>query len=240
MAWGGAICYMIQIYMDFSGYSDMAIGIGQMLGFKLPENFNEPYTALSISDFWRRWHMSLSSWFRDYLYIPLGGSHCSTVKWIRNVLIVWLCTGLWHGAATNFLLWGVYFGIILIIEKLILTKVSVKFSRSISHFYVLVILLFGWVLFRADGLYSAWDYLNEMFNFNTPLLLIRLKQLDLLYLYPFGLVGVFLCTPYAKKLYLWLDDNHGLILDLFLIITLGLSIILMINNSYNPFIYFNF
>lgn len=129
--WLYAIALMIQIYFDFSGYSDMAIGLGKMLGFDFPENFNYPYIATSITDFWRRWHISLSSWFRDYIYIPLGGNRVSKLKWIRNIIIVWMLTGLWHGAEWNFVIWGLYFGVLLIIEKVFFVKVATKNTKMV-------------------------------------------------------------------------------------------------------------
>ena len=159
--WLYAIALMIQIYFDFSGYSDMAIGLGKMLGFDFPENFNYPYIATSITDFWRRWHISLSSWFRDYIYIPLGGNRVSKLKWIRNIIIVWMLTGLWHGAEWNFVIWGLYFGVLLIIEKVFLLKWLQKIPKVISRIYTLFIVMISFIIFNGEGISTILEaYLN--------------------------------------------------------------------------------
>ena len=145
--WILAICYMLQIYFDFSGYSDIAIGLGKMIGFKFPENFNYPYVATSITDFWRRWHITLSTWFKDYVYIPLGGNRTGTGKTIRNILIVWILTGLWHGASWNFVVWGLYFGVILIIEKFLLKKYLDKLPLFFKKVYTLFIVMISFIIF---------------------------------------------------------------------------------------------
>ena len=151
-AWLGAICYAFQIYFDFAGYSDMAIGLGKMLGFTFPKNFNYPYTAKSITDFWRRWHISLSSWFREYVYIPLGGNRVPVLKHLRNILVVWLLTGFWHGAAWNFLFWGLYYGLLLLLEKYVTGKTLAKLPGIIQHLVTLVLVLIGWVFFFSGSL----------------------------------------------------------------------------------------
>ena len=150
--WLGVLAYTLQIYFDFSGYSDMAIGLGKMFGFHFLENFNYPYIAKSITDFWRRWHISLSSWFRDYIYIPLGGNRVSKLKWIRNICVVWLLTGLWHGASWNFVLWGAYFAIILLIEKIFLLKFIEKSPKIIQWLYAIFLIMLGWVIFRCESM----------------------------------------------------------------------------------------
>lgn len=163
-AWLGAFAYMFQIYFDFSGYSDMAIGLGKMLGFEFNMNFNYPYVSKSITEFWRRWHISLSSWFRDYVYIPLGGNRVSKIKHIRNLLIVWFLTGLWHGAAWNFVAWGLYYGVILIIEKYLLSPVLDRLPDVVRHIYSIVLVVIGWVLFFSSSFGQAADYIRVMFG----------------------------------------------------------------------------
>ena len=169
--WLYAIALMIQIYFDFSGYSDMAIGLGKMLGFDFPENFNYPYIATSITDFWRRWHISLSSWFRDYIYIPLGGNRVSKLKWIRNIIIVWMLTGLWHGAEWNFVIWGLYFGVLLIIEKLFLLKWLQKIPKVISRIYTLFIVMISFIIFNGEGISTILENIGGLFKFvSIPLI----------------------------------------------------------------------
>ncbi|MBQ1264496.1 MAG: MBOAT family protein [Oscillospiraceae bacterium] len=163
MAWMGAVCYAWQIYFDFAGYTDMAIGVGQMFGMRLSENFNDPYMAQSVTDFWRRWHMTLSRWFRDYVYIPLGGNRKGKARQILNLLIVWLLTGLWHGASWNFVLWGLFFAVALIAEKLFLQNLLEKLPRAVRHIYALFCILIGWVIFRSSDLASVGMYLRAMF-----------------------------------------------------------------------------
>ena len=163
-AWLGAFAYMFQIYFDFSGYSDMAIGLGKMFGFEFNMNFNYPYVSKSITEFWRRWHISLSSWFRDYVYIPLGGNRVSKIKHIRNLLIVWFLTGLWHGAAWNFVAWGLYYGVILIIEKYLLSPVLDRLPDIVRHIYSIVLVVIGWVLFFSSSFGQAADYIRVMFG----------------------------------------------------------------------------
>ena len=163
-AWLGAAAYAFEIYFDFSGYTDMAIGIGAMLGVRLPENFDHPYTAQSITDFWRRWHISLSRWFRDYLYIPLGGNRRGTARQMCNLLIVWLATGLWHGFTANFVIWGLWFAVLLILEKLFFGKVLEKLPRALRSVYTLAAVVLSWVFFRTGDLPAALRYLGMMFG----------------------------------------------------------------------------
>lgn len=163
--WLVALAYAMQIYFDFSGYSDMAIGLGALLGFHFPENFDYPYVSKSITEFWRRWHMTLGGWFRDYVYIPLGGSRVSFVKWVRNVFAVWFLSGLWHGASWNFVLWGVYFGMILAMEKLFLKKWLKRLPVILQHLYAIVLVVISFVIFRIENLEEAFAYLAGMFGF---------------------------------------------------------------------------
>ena len=232
MSWFGALAYTLQIYFDFSGYSDMAIGLGLMFGFHFEENFNYPYLASSVSDFWHRWHISLSTWFRDYVYIPLGGSRVSSSKWLRNIFVVWLLTGIWHGANWTFILWGLIYFVILIIERD--TKIIAKLG-AFSHVYTLLIVIFSWVLFRSVSISAAANYLASMFGLNGNAFCdlgfieyIRSTWLVLI----FALIGVF---PVVKII-----RRNALIESLWLIIVFILSFIEVISASYNPFIYFNF
>lgn len=166
LAWTGAVCYTFQIYFDFSGYSDMAIGLGRMLGFTFPENFNYPYTCSSITDFWRRWHMTLGSWFREYVYIPLGGNQRGMAVQLRNIFIVWMLTGLWHGAAWTFVCWGLYYGLILMLEKLFLLRWLDKLPGWLHHVYTLPVIVIGWVIFASDDFNMTGKLLSAMFGLN--------------------------------------------------------------------------
>ena len=163
-AWLGVIAYGFQIYFDFSGYSDMAIGLGRMLGFRFLENFNYPFLADSITDFWRRWHISMGTWFRDYVYIPLGGNKGGLVKQLRNIAIVWLLTGFWHGASWNFVLWGVYFGVLLVLEKLFLLKLLKKLPAVLRHVYALLLITLSWTLFAFTDISAGFAWLGSMFS----------------------------------------------------------------------------
>jgi len=166
VAWLGIICFTLQIYFDFSGYTDMAVGLGKTFGFQFPENFNYPYVSQSVQEFWRRWHITLSSWFRDYLYIPLGGNRCSPAKHYRNLLIVFLLCGFWHGASWNFIVWGLWYGFFLILETLECGRLLKTAWRPLRHFYALGVIVIGWVLFRADSLFHALQYLKAMSGFS--------------------------------------------------------------------------
>ena len=163
-AWMGAVAYSLQLYFDFSGYTDMALGLGRVFGFRLPENFNYPYCAQSASEFWRRWHITLSRWFRDYVYIPLGGNRCSKIRQIANLLLVWMLTGLWHGSAWNFVLWGLYYALLLMGERFLWGKVLDKLPVVVRHIYALVLIVVGWVLFRAVSLEQVGEMLSAMFG----------------------------------------------------------------------------
>lgn len=165
LAWLGAIAYTLQLYFDFSGYTDMALGLGRVFGFRLPENFNYPYIARSASEFWRRWHMTLSFWFRDYVYIPLGGNRCSKGRQVVNLLVVWLLTGLWHGSAWNFVLWGLYYAVLLMGERFLWGRALDKLPNPLRHVYALVLITVGWVLFRSSGLEQVGEMVSAMFGF---------------------------------------------------------------------------
>lgn len=244
--WVLGISYMLQIYFDFSGYSDIAIGIGRMIGFKFPENFNYPYIANSVTDFWRRWHMTLSSWFRDYVYIPLGGNRVSTLKHIRNILVVWMLTGLWHGASWNFIIWGIYFGVILIIEKYCLNKVLEKLPRVIRNIYAMFIVMISFIIFSSDDISSALVAIKGLFSFSS---LKFSNDFIIYYIRSYGVIligGLVLCTPLIKNVINKLRENKILnyIINIFEIIILVLILVvitsMLIDSSYNPFLYFRF
>ncbi len=240
--WLYGIANMLQIYFDFSGYSDMAIGLGKMFGFEFLENFNYPYIATSIRDFWKRWHISLSSWFRDYIYIPLGGSRVSKLKWIRNILIVWCLTGLWHGAQWNFIFWGLYFGILLIIEKVFLEKFLRKVPKFISRIYTLIIVMISFIIFSGESLAQIMQNINGLIGIKTNFLATP----ESIYYFKSYLViiilGVIGATPLMKKL----GNNEKLhkvinILEpICLLVILVASTSYIIDGSFNPFLYFRF
>ena len=246
VAWVGIICYSFQIYFDFSGYSDMAIGLGRMLGFRILENFNYPYISKSIKEFWRRWHISLSSWFRDYLYIPLGGNRKGRGRTYLNLFIVFFITGLWHGSSWNFIVWGLFHGLFLVFERLGLDKVLDKLWKPIQHIYTLLIALVGWVFFRADDLPTALDYLGTMFIFNVDTTVNFGTFVNFEFVFYF-IVACLLSTPFYLNLtnkYITAErTNYTLALNVHRVMLVGLLIITIIfvsSSSYNPFIYFRF
>lgn len=243
-AWVGVICYALQIYFDFSGYSDMAIGMGHMLGFDFLENFNYPYVSCSVQEFWRRWHISLSSWFRDYLYIPLGGNRRGKVRTYINLIIVFACTGLWHGASFSFIVWGLWHGLFLVIERLGFKKVLDKLPKFIGWIYTMLVVLVGWVFFRADTLSAAMKYLGEMFSFSGGVA-NGMAQFDNLS-FIITVIAIILCTPVYQFLKGKLEKTEvgkkaafviGAVLATGLFI---LSVIFLTGSGYNPFIYFRF
>ena len=244
--WIFAISYMLQIYFDFSGYSDIAIGLGRMFGFHFLENFNYPYMATSITDFWRRWHISLSSWFRDYIYIPLGGNRKGVKKQIRNILIVWLLTGLWHGANYTFIVWGLLFGIMLIIEKFILGKYLKNTPYIIKRIYTLFIVLISFVIFKSDNINDAFNIIKGLFGFNTKVFSNSFTIYYLKSYFIILLLGIILSTPLLSNIITRLRKNNVLnkIINLFepllIILILVLVTACLIDNSYNPFLYFRF
>lgn len=239
----GLISYTLQIYFDFSGYSDMAIGLGKMFGFNFLENFNYPYISKSITDFWRRWHISLSSWFRDYIYIPLGGNRVSKIKWIRNIFAVWFLTGLWHGASWNYVIWGLYFGIILLLEKLLINKILNKLPNIIKWIYAFTLINIGWLIFRIEDVVILKDVFINLVTFKDSYFLefIRLNY-NLINNFIYIILGLIFMFPIFKKIIEKYKDNllFNFIYDILLIFILGLSVCYLISNSYNPFIYFRF
>ena len=239
-AWIGALAYTFQIYFDFSGYSDMAIGLGEMLGFRFMENFDHPYAAESVTDFWRRWHISLSTWFREYVYIPLGGNRVSTGRHIRNILIVWLLTGLWHGASWNFILWGLYYGLLLLFEKYVWSRVNTP--RVLNRILTMLLVVIGWVIFSSDTLPQIFTTLGAMFGG------ARLGFIDSHALYYLSTnwvlfaLCVFCSLPYVKTLYDALIRRKigRIVLIAAAVLLLIVSTAFMVSQSYNPFLYFRF
>jgi len=240
-AWLGALAFTFQIYFDFSGYTDMAIGLGRMFGFVLPENFNMPYSSQSASEFWRRWHMTLGRWFRDYLYIPLGGNRCSTIKMVRNLAVVWVLTGFWHGSSWNFAAWGAYWGLLIICEKIFLQHWLEKIPAFFRWLYAFLAAVVGWVFFSYTDMSKACGMVAAMFGFSGGK--------DALGLYtlttgaPILLLAALFCTPYPAKLLHWLDRKGkiGLVLrSAGMTVLFLLSVAALVNHSYNPFLYFRF
>lgn len=246
-AWMGLAAYTFQIYFDFSAYSDMAIGLGQMFGFHFPENFNYPYISKSITEFWRRWHISLSTWFRDYVYIPLGGNRVSKGRHIRNLMIVWLLTGFWHGASWNFVAWGVYYGVLLILEKFVFGTFLEKLPNAVRHFYSMLLVMLGWNLFMFGDLSESMAYLSALFGgfgagvMDAQTVYLFLNNAVLLF---FLIVG---CTQLPKKLgdafLARFAGNDVVILAARGLLYVGiflLSVAWLVDASYNPFLYFRF
>ncbi|MBQ3216374.1 MAG: MBOAT family protein [Oscillospiraceae bacterium] len=239
-AWLYAIAFCLQIYFDFSGYSDMAIGLGRLFGFHFPENFDYPYLSRSITEFWRRWHMTLGGWFRDYVYIPLGGNRCSRIKWLRNLAIVWLLTGLWHGAAWNFVLWGAMFGLLLMVEKLWLGKLLEKIPAFFRHIYVLLLVIVSFVIFNAASIPDAFVTLKQMFSgaalYNAESLLALKNYAVIL------MIGCIAATDLPKKLVSRIQNKKLMTFlePAFLAALLILATSCIVDGSFNPFIYFRF
>lgn len=243
--WIYGISYSLQIYFDFSAYSDMAIGLGRMFGFHFMENFDYPYISKSITEFWRRWHISLSSWFKDYVYIPLGGSREGIFKLIRNILIVWLLTGLWHGSEWTFVIWGMFIGILLVIEKLLLNKYIEKLPSIVRRIYTLFIIMISFIIFSGSNINESFNNIVGLFNFSNPFI----NKFTIHYLKDYGLVliiAIFLSTPILKNTIIKLKENkkiNNIINILDIIVLLILLIIVtsyLIDSSYNPFLYFRF
>lgn len=243
-AWLGAFAYMFQIYFDFSGYSDMAIGIGKMFGFEFNMNFNYPYVSKSITEFWRRWHISLSSWFRDYVYIPLGGNRVSKIKHIRNLLIVWFLTGLWHGAAWNFVAWGLYYGVILIIEKYLLSPVLDRLPDVVRHIYSIVLVVIGWVLFFSSSFGQAADYIRVMFGAGAHGFADRESMYLLTSNLILWLILIFGSTPLVHFRYEHMlrskKWNTTIINSVVYAALFIVCIAYLVTETYNPFLYFRF
>lgn len=242
-AWLGILAFTFQIYFDFSGYSDMAMGLGKMLGFNFPKNFDHPYLSRSISEFWRRWHITLGSWFREYVYIPLGGNRKGSARTIINLLITWSLTGLWHGSSWNFMLWGFYFGILIVIERLGFGKILEKLPKGLSMLYTFVMVIFGWVLFDTNTLSDAWSFIGAMFGANGIL-----GDSTALYLLASNAVIFSACIFASTDIFTKLTDklsntkpvalkSVAIIAQLFVLINCTAY---LVDASYNPFLYFRF
>lgn len=242
-SWLFAISYMLQIYFDFSGYSDMAIGIANMFGFHFNKNFDHPYNALSIQDFWRRWHISLSRWFRDYIYIPLGGNRVSDGKYIRNIFVVWFLTGLWHGANWTFIIWGLYFGCLLLLEKYVLKDLLEKCPRFICHIYTWILVLISWVFFMSPNLSQAFGVLGKMIGINASLYdmnaLFYLRSSVVLIL-----IGIVFSFPVYEKLESYVlgrwKQKASIALTIVYVVVFLISISYVISNTFQSFLYFAF
>lgn len=243
-AWFGILAFMFQIYFDFSGYSDMAIGLMAIFGFEIPENFDHPYESKSITEFWRRWHISLGSWFKEYVYIPLGGSKKGMGRTFFNIFVVWFLTGLWHGASVNFVLWGLYFCFFLIMEKTWLLKALQKLPRAVSHIYALLVIYFGWLLFAWEDIHGHRVYLKAMAGIGSGGLISR----ESLYLLVSNVGLLFImfvgCTSLPKRLVTKCMKKDGIVTSLCMSIYVAgillLSIAYLVNGTYNPFLYFRF
>ncbi len=243
-AWIGIIAFTLQIYFDFSGYSDMAIGLGKMFGFEFLENFNHPYMSKSISEFWRRWHISLGSWFRDYIYIPLGGNRRGKAVQFRNLIIVWFATGLWHGASWNFVIWGLYFGVFIFLEKLFLGKILNKVPNSIAHIYTVVLVIISWVFFDTSKVNDALNYIKLMFGMGKNIFMDNMAKYTLKTNLILIVIAIICSTPLIKNLIAYIKKKYKL-KGVYIIIAMNmliliLSIVYLVSESYNPFLYFRF
>jgi membrane bound O-acyl transferase MBOAT len=241
--WLGTFAYTLQIYFDFSGYSDMAIGLGKIFGFHFLENFDYPYISKSVTEFWRRWHISLSTWFRDYVYIPLGGNRVNKFKWIRNIILVWLLTGLWHGAAWNFIIWGIYYGLLLLFEKLFFDRILKKLPTIINWLYTFIIVMIGWMIFRSNSLNELLLFIKTMFVYKqTDWLTILADNLSTFNALMFVLPAFILSFPILKKIKEKYSGKtiYIILTNILLLMLFIMCIVYLTSSSYNPFIYFRF
>ena len=241
LTWMYAGAYMLHVYFDFSGYSDMAIGLGRMFGFHFLENFNYPYISLSVTEFWRRWHISLSTWFRDYVYIPLGGNRVSRGKWVRNILVVWGLTGLWHGADWNFLLWGLYYGVLLLIEKLWLGKYLERLPKALRWLLCMIIVCIGWVMFNLTDFAQMRCALARMFSF-THVALSQSLAADVSIVPPllWMLPALVFSTPVCRRVHLGESCGAEIVRNVVCLALLAVCIVFSVSATFNPFIYFRF
>lgn len=240
-SWAGILAFSLQIYFDFSGYSDMARGLGDMLGFEFLKNFDYPYISKSITEFWRRWHISLGTWFREYVYIPLGGNRRGVPRMVLNLLIVWFLTGLWHGASWNYVLWGLYFGVILIFEKVFLLKFLKKLPAFFQHTYAIFLILIGWVIFYFENIPDMLAYFSTLFSFQGGLLGSDSGAVLAGYL-PLLAASIFACLPIARDFLQKRSARHNLWIPetALCAVSLLLCTATLVNQSYNPFLYFRF
>ena len=241
MYWIAAVAYALQIYFDFSGYSDMAIGLGRMFGFHFLENFRYPYTSLSITDFWRRWHISLSSWFRDYIYIPMGGNRVNKFRFIINILVVWAVTGFWHGAQWNFILWGVYYGILLLLEKLFLGKFIEKLPTIIRWVYSMFFVLIGWVMFNLTDFSQMLFAFRQMFCYvPTNYINAITNNAEIMYFSLYIPLGILCMFPWFEKIKKRDSWQFATLCNVGCILLFALCLMYVFSSTYNPFIYFRF
>lgn len=239
-AWIGILAYTLQLYFDFSGYSDMAIGLGKMMGFDFLKNFDYPYISTSVSEFWRRWHISLGSWFRDYIYIPLGGNRVSVPKHIRNIFVVWALTGLWHGASWNFIFWGLYYGLLLLLEKFVLKDFLPKLPKWAANLYTMIAVMIGWVFFSQTDFSSMGHYLSVMFGFGASAFLDRTAVYYLKTGLILFVISILACRPglyQSFKRLIQRNEKAAAAVNLLLFL---LCIAYMVYNSYTPFLYQKF
>ena len=241
LAWLGAVSYSLQLYFDFSGYSLMAMGLGQMLALPVPRNFDLPYTARSVSEFYRRWHITLGTWFRDYVYIPLGGNRVSRGKWVRNILVVWGLTGLWHGADWNFLLWGLYYGVLLLIEKLWLGKYLERLPKALRWLLCMIIVCIGWVMFNLTDFVQMRCALARMFSF-THVALSQSLAADVSIVPPllWMLPALVFSTPVCRRVHLGESCGAEIVRNVVCLALLAVCIVFSVSATFNPFIYFRF
>lgn len=242
--WLLAICYMLQIYFDFSGYSDMAIGLSRFFGFDFKPNFDHPYTATSVQDFWRKWHISLSQWFRDYLYIPLGGNRVDKNTYIRNIFIVWLCTGLWHGANWTFILWGLYYGCLFLLEKFFLREKLEKLPKPISHIYTLLVVLIGWVFFMSPNITTAFTTLGKMISIGTTTFANNQAKFMLKSYFILFVLAILLSTKVYDRIQIFVYNQYKMkavyTTWTIYIILLIVCIAFIVGGTYHSFLYFAF
>ena len=246
-AWFGIVCFTFQIYFDFSGYSDMAIGLGRIFGFNFPENFYYPYTSKSISEFWRRWHITLSEWFREYVYIPLGGNRRGKARTYLNLLAVWCLTGLWHGARLNFLLWGLYYFILLALERLFLRRALERMPKAFAWGYTMLFVVLGWLIFAFDGSqtglgnYELFTYVGKMLGIGT--FVLENDIYDITRNLPFLFIGVIAATPYPRRVYYKIYEKTptaDIASSVLCVIAFVLCTAYLVSSAYNPFLYFRF
>ncbi len=242
--WLLAICYMLQIYFDFSGYSDMAIGLSRFFGFNFKPNFDHPYTATSVQDFWRKWHISLSQWFRDYLYIPLGGNRVDKKTYIRNIFIVWFCTGLWHGANWTFILWGLYYGCLLLLEKFFLKEKLQKLPKPISHIYTLLVILIGWVFFMSPTITTAFSTLGKMIGIGTTTFANNQAKFMLKTYFILFVLAILLCTKVYDRIQIFVYNQYKMkavytTWTIYMILII-VCIAFIVGGTYHSFLYFAF
>ncbi len=239
--WFAAICFSLQLYYDFSGYSDMAIGLGEIFGFHFLENFDHPYIATSITDFWRRWHISLSTWFRDYIYIPMGGNRVSRIRHIINIMTVWALTGFWHGASWNFILWGIYYGILLLIEKFFLTKLLKKIPKIVSWLYSMFFVTIGWVLFNLTDFSKLGFALKKMFTYSaSDIASILISHNDLILELCFVPAAIIFMFPLLKRFKQHTGAAPVMITNIIHAVLFAVCIVFSISSGYSPFIYYRF